>query len=77
VLVDGPWCPDAGHPDRFDEDLLRIRRVRVRLRVQAPRAFRGPQGTLFMRGGDARAGRYVPDQEVRFDVAPRNMNRDR
>lgn len=77
LLVDGPWCPDAAHPGRFDADLLRIRRIRVRLRVQAPRAFRGPQGTLFMRPGDARTSRYVPDQELRFDVAPRNLSHDR
>lgn len=77
ALTDGPWCPEAADPNRFDADLLRIRRVHVALRVQAPRAFRGPAGALFANGGHARSQQYVPDQEIRFDVAPRNMNRDR
>ena len=74
VLTDGPWCPDAGAPDRFDADLLRIRRVGVQIRVQAQRSFRGPQGVLFARGGTAPARRYVPDMVVRLDVAPRNLS---
>jgi prepilin-type N-terminal cleavage/methylation domain-containing protein len=77
TLIDGPWCPDASDPERFDADLLRIRRVGVRLRVQAPRPFRGRAGELFMHEGDARPSGSVPDQEIRFDVAPRNLNRDR
>jgi hypothetical protein len=76
MLTDGPWCPDDTRPNRFDVDLLRIRRVRVKLRVQvAPASMRGPAGVLFTRGGTANAGeRYVPDQEVSFDVTPRNLN---
>lgn len=74
ILIDGPWCPDAMHADKFDVDLLRIRLIRVLLHVQAHEAFRGPQGALFMRGGTASPARYVPDQVIRFDVAPRNMN---
>lgn len=76
VLTDGPWCPDAQHTNRFDADLLRIRRVRVKLRVQASLAsMRGPAGVLFTRGGTATSGeRLVPDQEIAFDVTPRNMN---
>jgi type II secretory pathway pseudopilin PulG len=35
-LTDGPLCGVA--PNRFDADLLRVRRVRVRLRVQASTA---------------------------------------
>lgn len=75
-LTDGPWCPDAAHPNRYDADLLRIRQVRVRLRVQTGEsALRGPAGTLFARGGQGQAGdRLVPDQEIRFDVSPRNLN---
>jgi prepilin-type N-terminal cleavage/methylation domain-containing protein len=34
-LTDGPWRPDAVDVNRFDVDLLRIRRVRVRVRVRA------------------------------------------
>jgi hypothetical protein len=75
MLTDGPWCPDAGSPTRFDADLLRVRRVRVSLRVQAAAAaLRGPAGALFARGGTSRAGDlWVPDLEVAFDVAPRNL----
>jgi hypothetical protein len=76
MLTDGPWCPDPLSPNRFDADLLRVRRIRVSLRVQSALAsLRGPAGTLFARGGTARAGdRYVPDLAVQFDVTPRNMN---
>jgi len=76
VLTDGPWCPDGMTPNRFDADLLRVRQVRVTLRVQSALAsLRGPAGALFLRGGTAKAGeRYVPDVEVQFDVAPRNLN---
>jgi hypothetical protein len=76
MLSDGPWCPDAAKTNRFDADLFRIRRVRVTLRVQAALAsLRGPASALFLKGGTATAGdRYVPDQEIQFDVTPRNMN---
>lgn len=76
VLTDGPWCPDETAPNRFDADLLRIRAVRVRLRVQsAIAALRGPASALFLKGGTARAAdRYVPDLDVQFDVTPRNLN---
>ena len=76
MLTDGPWCPDSLSPARFDADLLRVRRIHVSLRVQSALAsLRGPAGTLFARGGTARAGdRYVPDMVVQFDITPRNMN---
>jgi hypothetical protein len=79
MLTDGPWCPDPSNPNRFDADLLRIRRVRVTLRVQAADAsFRGPAGPLFMHGGSATSSQQlVPDQEIRFDVTPRNLNLER
>ncbi len=75
-LTDGPWCPDAISAGRYDADLLRVRKVRVTLRVQvANPAFRGPGGSLFTRGGTSRGGeRYLPDQEIRFDVTPRNLS---
>lgn len=75
-LTDGPWCPSATAPTRFDADLLRIRKVRVTLRVQvAQAALRGPAGVLFSKAGTGRlSDRLVPDQEIRFDIAPRNMN---
>jgi hypothetical protein len=81
-LTDGPWCPDPGNSNRYDADLLRIRKVRVTLRVQTGnRALRG-SGSL-AEGGDAlfkNAGtgvslaRTVPDRAIRFDVSPRNLN---
>jgi hypothetical protein len=76
MLTDGPWCPDATAPGRFDADLLRIRRVGVTLRVEAaPASLRGPVGALFARGGSSTSALMrVPDQELRFDVTPRNMN---
>ena len=72
----GAWCPNADSPMRYDADLLRIRRVRVTLRVQvALAALRGPAGVLFTRGGTSSSTeRFVPDQEIKFDVTPRNMN---
>jgi hypothetical protein len=74
-LTDGPWCPDTVHAVRFDADLLRIRRVRVRLRVQvALAAMRGPAGRLFARGGSATSPElFAPDQQVVLDVTPRNL----
>jgi hypothetical protein len=76
LLTDGPWCPDADAANRFDADLLRIRRVRLTIRVQtALQSLRGPAGVLFTNGGLARiGGRYVPDLEIQLDVAPRNLN---
>jgi hypothetical protein len=75
-LSDGPWCPDATKGNRYDADLLRIRKVRVDLRVQASlAALRGPAGILFTRAGTSTSSqRFIPDQEIRFDVTPRNMN---
>jgi hypothetical protein len=78
MLTDGPWCPGGASPGRFDADLLRVRRVRVTVRIEAASdALRG-RGSLFMRPGTAvTAGRYVPDQTIRFDILPRNLNLDR
>lgn len=75
-LTDGPWCPDGAMGNRFDADLLRIRKVRVTLRVQVgDKSLRGPTGAFFMRGGTATGGtRYIPDQEISFEVTPRNLN---
>jgi hypothetical protein len=76
LLTDGPWCPDPLSANRFDADLLRVRRIHIRLRVQSALAsLRGPAGPLFMRGGTARAGdRYVPDLIAQFDITPRNLS---
>lgn len=61
-LVDGPFLGVAPH--RFDADLLRIRRVRVTMTVEAPGA-----GT----GLDARLRR----RRVSFDITPRNLGEAR
>jgi prepilin-type N-terminal cleavage/methylation domain-containing protein len=82
MLTDGPWCPadqnSSGDdlPNKYDADMLRVRQVRVTLRVQVAKALlRGPAGVLFRHGGTSKSGeRFVPDQEIRFDVAPRNLN---
>ena len=79
-LTDGPWCPDATNVNRFDADLLRIRKIRVSLRVQAAdMSLRGgvtpDASSPFVRAGTSKGGYgYVPDQLIQFDVAPRNMN---
>jgi prepilin-type N-terminal cleavage/methylation domain-containing protein len=76
MLTDGPWCPDETAPNRFDADLLRVRRIRVTVRVQSSVAMlRGPAGALFLKGGTSRAAdQLVPDLQVQFDVAPRNLD---
>jgi hypothetical protein len=75
-LTDGPWCPDSSIANRFDADLLRVKKVRVTLRVQVgSKSLRGPTGAFFLRGGTATGGtRYIPDQEISFEVTPRNLN---
>lgn len=80
-LTDGPWCPDANNNNRYDADLLRIRKIRVSLWLQtatstlrAPLAS-GPTADALFTG--ARVGvtsRTIPDQIIRFDVMPRNLN---
>ena len=73
VLNDGPWCGAGGN--QFDVDLLRVRRVRVRLRLQAgDPAVRGRNPGLFREPGSARRpGDTVPDATIVVDVNPRNM----
>ena len=76
LLSDGPWCPNDAAADRWDADLLRVRSIGVRLRVQAAQTtLRGPASALFAHGGTSRGGhQWVPDLEVRFQVSPRNLN---
>jgi type II secretory pathway pseudopilin PulG len=84
-LSNGPWCPGYANskgeelPNRFDADMLRVRKIRVTVRVQVgSESLRGanPAGqTLFVNPGTSRtATGYIGDQEIRFEVAPRNMN---
>jgi hypothetical protein len=81
MLDDGPWCPDAAAPNRFDADLLRVRRVRVSFRLQAADAsLRGSlagsaRDAWFRFAGTGRDPyQLVPDLGVQFDVSPRNLN---
>ncbi len=72
-MTDGPVC-GAG-PNAFDGDLLRIRHGS---RHAAPAGGRGrgpwPVAPCSRSPADRRAAySYVPDFEVTFDVAPRNM----
>lgn len=78
-LTDGPWCPNATNANRFDADLFRIKKVRVTLRLQTGNAsLRGSmlQGSdsIWVNPGAGTGNRLVPDQQVRFEVSPRNMN---
>lgn len=58
-FADGPWVPNAVAADRFDRDLLAIRRVRAVVRVRPARVF---------------VGMPLDDVEIAIDVAPRNVN---
>lgn len=69
TLGDGPWCGTA--PFRFDADLLRVRRVRVRFRFVADaETARGRDARFAVPGRARHAGQEVPDVDLRIDVAP-------
>jgi len=71
-FTDGPFC--GVYPNRFDADLLRIRRVRVRLRVQAALDQVRGRGIHYVNPGLADGDlAAVRDLEVTFEAAPRNM----
>jgi hypothetical protein len=73
ILNNGPWCGDGSN--RFDADLLRIKKVRITLRVQASQASMRSTGADYVVGGTSKSAmRSLPDYTVRFEVAPRNMN---
>jgi hypothetical protein len=74
MLSDGPYCGNGD--SQFDVDLLRIRKVKVMIRVQAASAtLRGNDAVRFRNPGTATGGeRYVPDFEMQFEVTPRNLN---
>jgi hypothetical protein len=79
-LTDGPWCPDAASPNRYDADLLRIRKVRVGIRLQTGNASlrglltSGPDALFIKPGTAISAAQTVVDQSIRFDISPRNLN---
>jgi hypothetical protein len=58
-FTDGPWYPDAVSANRFDVDLLAVRRVRATLRVHAGRTL---------------LSTWLRDHTFSIDVAPRNLN---
>jgi prepilin-type N-terminal cleavage/methylation domain-containing protein len=77
MLTDGPVCGLA--PNQFDADLYRVKKVAVRLRMQAgPAELRGRNTagwTLFQNPGrSSSVYRNVPDFEMSYEVAPRNLN---
>jgi hypothetical protein len=78
VLSDGgagaiAWCGTSDH--LFDPDLLRIRKVRITVRVQAgTETLRGADAVLFRNPGRVRRhDRLLPDIEATIDVTPRNL----
>ena len=73
MLNDGPWCGNGNN--RFDVDLMRVRKVRVTVRVEANAIGARGTGTDFVNSGISKSAlRSAPDFTVRFEVTPRNMN---
>jgi hypothetical protein len=73
ILNDGPWC--GNNANRFDADLLRVKKVKVTLRVQASQAqFRGSGADFAVAGTNNSAIKSLPDYTVTFEVTPRNIN---
>lgn len=72
MLSDGPTCGTGA--SSYDADLLRVRRVIVRLRLEAADDhLRGVDATRFANPGLARTTAVSPDREVLIDVTPRNL----
>jgi prepilin-type N-terminal cleavage/methylation domain-containing protein len=73
MLTDGPWCGSGG--TQFDADLLRVRRLRVSVRLQASdAALRGADRTRFANAGTARSdASLVADVTVSIGASPRNL----
>jgi prepilin-type N-terminal cleavage/methylation domain-containing protein len=72
LFRDGPWLGDG--ENRYDADLLRIRRVRVTLRLQVGNdMMRGRSSDYAVAGRSLSALGSLPDYTLRFDVSPRNM----
>ena len=59
VLTDGPWLPDATFVNRFDADLLRVRRVRATVRVRANQTILHSP---------------IADRAVTFEIASRSQS---
>jgi hypothetical protein len=75
ALRDGPWCGSGDN--RFDADLMRIRRVRMTVTLEAPDELR-LSGALFHTPGRGRSvRRVVRDVSLAIDITPRNLNSGR
>ena len=73
LFRDGPWCGPEGI--QFDADLLRIRRIRITLGVQASSGSLRGTGLEFSNAGATRsAWRRLSDLLIAIDVAPRNLS---
>ena len=74
TLTDGPWCGRG--ENRFDADLLRVRKVRVTMRAQVGLpSLRGTDSRFFTNPGTSPGGnQLVPDYTISFEVSPRNLN---
>ncbi len=74
-LRDGPWCAGTAG-EAYDADLFRIRRLDLRLRVEASTArLRGPASVMFARGGHGRSTSWSTDLELRLAISPPNLGR--
>lgn len=72
LFKDGALC--GAWPNVFDADLYRVRKVRVTLRIQAPDGMRGMDPFLFRNPRESSSAyRVIPDYEMTFEIAPRNM----
>lgn len=68
LFADGPWCPAADAPVRWDADLARVAEVRLVISVAvATTTLRPPLGLGFARRPGAR---LVPDLVVETTVRP-------
>jgi len=71
-FTDGPWCGAGGI--EFDADLLRVRRVKVTLTLQASsRAMRGRGADFLSTGTNVSVWNRLADLVVVVDTAPRNL----
>jgi hypothetical protein len=73
MLNDGPWCGSG--QNQFDADLLRVKKVRATIRVQASQSGMRSSGADYaVAGTSGSALRSLPDYTLQFEVSPRNMN---
>ncbi len=70
-FADGPWCPSAAAPTRWDVDLARVTRVTVRLGVAVASARLRPPASVLSR---VPGGRVVPDLVLEADIIPGRRN---